>query len=131
MFEKRPVCNDVYTIKNTQLMKLRNKSIRFGVWFRKLQMLYRVLIDLTITVTESARSVALTAHLVVVIRKIENVIERQVTRVVTSVDLPLVQRISKADQNLGNISVQNWAFNIALSVYLAIMHLNNSNKFKT
>ena len=52
MFEKRPVCNDVYTIKNTQLMKLRNKSIRFGVWFRKLQMLYRVLIDLTITVTE-------------------------------------------------------------------------------
>ena len=46
-------------LTKTQLIKLRLKAMRAGVWFRALPRIDRVLVDLTIRVTSSIRSATL------------------------------------------------------------------------
>ena len=43
-------------LNRTQLMKLRLKAMRAGVWFKALPRIDRVLVDLTIKVAENIRS---------------------------------------------------------------------------
>ncbi|MBN1358376.1 hypothetical protein JW988_06360, partial [Candidatus Bathyarchaeota archaeon] len=53
-------------INKNQLIKLRSKAKRAGVWFRALPRIDRVLVDLTIRVASSIRSATLAKNILAV-----------------------------------------------------------------
>ena len=123
--------NDFRVLDRKQLVKLKMKAMRSGVWFRALQSIDRVLIDLTIRVANSVRNVKLVKSILTVSRKLESALESRFSRVVREVGLPLAQQLSLASQKLGNASAKSWAYDRSFAVYLAAMHLNVPRTFGT
>jgi hypothetical protein len=111
-------------LNTDQLKKLRVKAIRAGVWFRALPRIDRVLIDLTIKVTENIRSSFLAKSIFEVVGKLEQL---TVSRTLQSFRLfgqPLAQQISSIAQKLGYTQAKTWATDKSFATFLAIMHTN-------
>ena len=111
-------------LNRTQLVKLRMKAIRAGVWFRALPRIDRVLVDLTIKVTENIRSTHLARSLFAVVDKLEGLLESSVLKTLRLIGRPLAEKISLTAQKLGNTSARNWAADSSFAFFLAIMHTN-------
>ena len=125
MLEAIPSHNGFRVLDRKQLVKLKTKAMRSGAWFRALQSIDRVLIDLTIRVANSVRSVKLVESILTVSRKLESAMESRFSRVVREVGLPLAQKISFTAQKLGNISASSWVFDSSFAIFLAVMQINN------
>lgn len=122
--------NACYFMRKIQLIQLKKKAIRCGVWFRSLQRIDRVLFDLTIMVTNKVRSVQLFNSIFSLTNKLDNAMESKLSRAIRAIGVPLAQKISAAAQKLGNGSAKEWAFDLAFSAYLAVMRMNGSFAFK-
>ena len=118
-------------LKKTQLIKLKLKAIRAGVWFRALPRIDRVLVDLTIKVTSKIRSVTLAKSLLVVIRKLERSLESSLSRALKEVGLPRAQKLSLLAQKWGNTSAESWPSDLSFINFLAVMCINEPKTFKT
>ena len=118
-------------LNKTQLVKLRLKAIRAGVWFRALPRIDRVLVDLTIRVAGSIRSATLARNILAVIRKLEELLESHLLRAFRGVALQLAQKLSLVAQKWGNISAKNWVSDVSFIKFLAVMHINEPKTFKT
>jgi hypothetical protein len=117
--------NTVSSILNsTQLAKLRLKAIRAGVWFKVLPRIDRVLVDLTIKVTENIRSAYLAKGLSAVVGKLEGLMESRALRSLRFIGRPLAEKISAIAQKLGNSSAKKWASDSSFAFFLAVMHTN-------
>ncbi len=118
-------------LNKARLIKLRLKAVRAGVWFRALPRIDRVLVDLTIKVARSIRSFTLAKNLLVVIRKLEGLLESSLSRAFREVGLPLAQKLSLVAQKWGNISAESWSSDSSFIKFLAVMHINEPKAFKT
>jgi hypothetical protein len=118
-------------LNKAQLMKLRLKAIRAGVWFRALPRIDRALVDLTIKVASSVRSFTLAKNLLAVIRKLEGLLESSLSRALREVGLPLAQKLSLVAQKWGNSSAESWSSDSSFIKFLAVMHINEPKAFKT
>jgi hypothetical protein len=118
-------------LNKTQLVKLRLKAIRAGVWFRALPRIDRVLIDLTIKVASSIRSATLARNILAVTKKLEGLLESRLLRAFRGVALQLAQKLSLAAQKWGNASAKRWASDVSFVSFLAVMHINEPKTFKT
>ena len=118
-------------LNKAQLMKLRLKAMRAGVWFRALPRIDRVLVDLTIRVASNIRSVTLAKCILAVTRKLEGFLESSLLRAFREVGLPLAQKLSLVAQKWGNNSAENWASDLSFMNFLAVMHINEPKAFKT
>jgi hypothetical protein len=118
-------------LNKTQLVKLRLKAIRAGVWFRALPRIDRVLIDLTIKVASSIRSATLARNILAVTKKLEGLLESRLLRAFRGVALQLAQKLSIAAQKWGNASAKLWASDVSFVTFLAIMHINEPKTFKS
>jgi hypothetical protein len=118
-------------LNKTQLVKLRLKAIRAGVWFRALPRIDRVLIDLTIKVASSIRSATLARNILAVTKKLEGLLESRLLRAFRGVALQLAQKLSIAAQKWGNASAKRWASDVSFVTFLAIMHINEPKTFKS
>jgi hypothetical protein len=108
-----------------QLLKLRMKAIRAGVWFRALQRIDRALIDLTIKViAENVRSFTLAKSILSVERKLEGLLENKIVRAIREIGFPLAHKLSQFAQNWGNMSARNWTSDLSFARFLAAMNLN-------
>ena len=121
----RRVCG--FVLEKDQLLKLKLKAIRSGAWFRALRRIDRVLVDLTLKVSNDVRSPLLVRTLLVVVERLENALGNQVSRLVEDVGFRLARRLSLIGEKLGNVSAGAWAFDSGFARFLAVMHLNNSN----
>jgi hypothetical protein len=130
LLEKVPTDNASSFLNKTQLIKLKLKAIRAGVWFRALPRIDRALVDLTIKVASSVRSLTLAKNILVVTRKLEGFLESRLSRTFKKVGLPRAQKLSLIAQKLGNTSAESWAFNSAFAFFLAVLHINNPKTFK-
>jgi hypothetical protein len=130
VLEAIPSHNAFRVLDRKQLVKLKTKAMRSGAWFRALQSIDRVLIDLTIRVANSVRNVKLVESILTVSRKLESAMESRFSRVVREVGLPLAQKISLTAKMLGNISAGSWVFDSSFAIFLAVMHINNVKIFK-
>jgi hypothetical protein len=74
-----------------ELLKLKLKAMRAGVWFRALPRVDRVLVDLTIRVAGNVRSFILVENILVVVRKLEGVMESRFLRSVREVGSPFAR----------------------------------------
>ena len=121
----RRVCG--FVLEKGQLLKLKLRAIRSGVWFRALRRIDRVLVDLTLRVSNNVRSPLLARTLLAVVERLENALGNQVSRLVETVGFQLARRLSLIGEKLGNVSAGAWAFDSGFARFLAVMHLNNSN----
>lgn len=111
-------------LNRTQLMKIRLKAIRAGVWFKALPRIDRVLVDLTIKVAETIRSTSLAKCIFAVMGKLEGLLESSVIKSLRQVGYPLAEKISLVAQKLGNSSAKKWATDSSFAFFLAVMHTN-------
>ena len=118
-------------LNKTQLIKLRLRAVRAGVWFKALPRIDRALVDLTIKVASSVRSVTLAENLLAITRKLEGLLESSLLRAFRGVALKLAQKLSSVAQNWGNPSAKNWGSDTSFIRFLAVMHINEPKTFKT
>lgn len=118
-------------LNKKQLLKLKAKAMRRGVWFKALQRIDRVLIDLTIKVADTVRSAKLAKSILTLARKLESVMESGLSQTVRTVGFALAQNLSLVAQKFGCVSAKGWAFDLAFAVYLAVMHMNGYMPFRT
>ena len=118
-------------INTNQLIKLRLKAKRAGVWFRALPRIDRVLVDLTIRVASSVRSATLARNILVVTKKLEGLLESSLLRAFRGIALHLAKKLSSIARKWGNISAKHWASDMSFVKFLAAMHVNEPKAFKT
>jgi hypothetical protein len=111
-------------LNRAQLLKLKFKAIRAGVWFKALPRIDRVLVDLTIKVAENIRSPHLARSIFAVLGKLEGLLESSILKSLRLIGRPLAEKISITAQKLGNTSARNWALDSSFAFFLAIMHTN-------
>jgi|WetSurMetagenome_2_1015567.scaffolds.fasta_scaffold484882_2 hypothetical protein len=116
--------NSPSPLSRTQLMKLRIKAIRAGVWFKALPRIDRVLVDLTIKVTENIHSAILAKSIFEVVGKLGELLESSVLKSLRLIGRPLAEKISLTAQKLGNSSAKSWANDSSFAFFLAILHTN-------
>jgi hypothetical protein len=117
-------------INKNQLIKLRLKAKRAGVWFRALPRIDRVLVDLTIRVAISVRSATLARNILAVTKKLDGLLESSLLRAFRGIALKLAQKLSTIAQKWGNTSAKSWASNVSFVTFLAVMHINEPKAFK-
>jgi len=122
--------NEVGLLNKKQLVKLRLKAIRAGVWFKALPRIDRVLVDLTIRVAKSVRSITLASNILAVTRKLKGFLESRLLRAFRGVAHRLAQGLSLVAQNWGNSSARLWASDLSFVKFLAVMHINEPKSFK-
>ena len=111
-------------VDRVQLVKMKLKAIRAGVWFRALPRIDRSLVDLTIRVAHNIRSTTLAISIISVARKLEGLFESKLTRTIRDVGLSLTSRLSLIAQKWGNKAAKTWASDLNFARYLAVMNLN-------
>ena len=116
--------NPTNPLNRTQLMRLRIKAMRAGVWFKALPRIDRVLVDLTIKVAENIRSAFLAKSIFAVVGKLEGLLESSVLKSLRLIGRPLAEKISLIAQKLGNTSAKVWADDASFAFFLAVMHTN-------
>ena len=107
-----------------QLLKLKLKAMRAGVWFRALPRIDRVLVDLTIRVAQCIRSPSLASSILSVARKVEELLESRFARAVREIGFSLTLKLSSLAQKWGNKAAGSWAGDEDFAKYLAVMKLN-------
>lgn len=111
-------------IDKTQLIKLKMKAMRAGVWFRALRRIDRVLIDLTIKVARCVRSSILANSILSITRKLEGLLESRFVRAMREIGFSLAHKLSLFAQKWGNKAAKEWANDFGFVRYLAVMKLN-------
>jgi hypothetical protein len=118
-------------LNKSQLVKLKVRALRAGVWYRALPRIDRALLDLTIRVANSVRSTTLAKNILAVTKKLEGLLESSLLRAYRGVALQLAQKLSFVAQKWGNTSAKNWASEVSFIKFLAVMHINEPKTFKT
>jgi hypothetical protein len=116
-------------LEKRQLVKLKLKAMRSGVWFKALDRIDRVLVDLTIKVAGTVRSFTLANNILTVIRKLENVMESKFLRTIREIGVPFAKRLGLIAQKWGNASAKNWGSDRDFARYLAVLSFNDSKLF--
>ena len=114
-----------FNLTKGRLLKLKLKAIRCNVWFRALSRIDRALIDSVIKVVNGVRSFTLAKILLSVVKKLEDALENRFFNALKEIGFPLARKLSLSAQKWGNKSARNWAFDLSLARFLAIMHINN------
>jgi hypothetical protein len=112
-------------LNRAQLTKLRLKAIRAGVWFKVLPRIDRVLVDLTIEVSEEIRSSQLAKSITAVMGKLEELLESKFDRLARTIGQSLAENASLIAQKWGNSSAKRWSIDESFALYLAVMHANS------
>jgi len=115
-------------LDKTQLIKLKLKAMRAGVWFRALPRIDRVLIDLTIKVTRCIRSSILANCILSITRKLEGLLESRFVRAMREIGFSLAYKLSLFAQKWGNKAAKEWANDFGFVRYLAVMKLNGHSR---
>jgi hypothetical protein len=125
-------CRDIASslFSRAQLLRLKLRAVRAGIWFTALRRIDRVLIDLTLKVARCVRSFVLARSILALARKLEGIMEGRLSRVLREVGFPLAQKLSLTAQKLGNASAESWASALPFANFLAVMHINDPKTFK-
>ncbi|MCW3995878.1 MAG: hypothetical protein NWE98_06985 [Candidatus Bathyarchaeota archaeon] len=84
----------------------------------------RVLVDLTITVTENIRSSHLAKSILAVVSKLEGILESSMQKTIKTIGRPLAEKLSSIATSWGNSTAKKWATDTSFAFFLSIMHIN-------
>ena len=106
------------------LVEAKKLALRRGVWFRALDRVERGIIDLTVRYVVCIKSVKLAKLVSAIIGKLQSAMESMVERLVRTIGLPLVEKISGIAAGWGNVSAKGWASDLSFAAFLALTHTN-------
>ena len=109
-----------------EIIKVKTKALRRGVWFRALTKMDRACIDLAIIVVERVRSRLLLKVLFSLMKKLEEIMESHVYRLMREVGGSMAEKLSAIAQEWGNKSAHDWVRDPAFIQYLVITEMNLS-----
>ena len=116
-------------LEKAQLLKLKLKAMRSGVWFRVLSRIDRMLVDLTIKVAGTVRSFTLAKNILAVIRKLESSMESRFLRAVQEIGFPIARKLCLIAQKWGNVTAKDWGSDVGFAKYLTAMSFNEPKLF--
>jgi len=111
----------VHFLDKAHLIKIKKDALRRGVWFKALPRIDRVLFDLTIKLNTVVRSFTLTNSILAVARKLEEILQNKLARMIRFIGVPAAQRLSRIAQGWGNLTAEKWANDHSFARYLTIM----------
>jgi len=111
-------------LSKAELVKLKLKAMRAGVWYRALPRIDRVLVDLTIKVADTIRSPHLARSILSIAGKLESLFESKLQRAVREIGLPIARKLSQFAQKWGNVAAEKWASDEGFARYWAAIKLN-------
>ena len=111
-------------LSKAQLVKLKLKAMRAGVWYKALPRIDRVLVDLTIKVADTIRSPHLARSILSVAGKLESLLESKLQRAIREIGLPIAHKLSIFAQKWGNVAAEKWASDEGFARYWAAIKLN-------
>lgn len=111
-------------LDRTQLLKLKLRAMRAGVWFRGLRRIDRALVDLTLRVAVTVRSGLLARSLLSITRKLGEFLESKVGRAMREKGFSLAYELSQFAQTWGNRTARKWVNDMGFVRYLAVMQIN-------
>jgi len=107
-----------------EIVKVKTRALRRGVWFRALTKMERACLDLAIMVVVRVRSNLLQKLLCSLINKLEEIMQSQVQRLTREVGKALANKLSQIAHAWGNKSAAKWAKDPVFIRYLTIAYLN-------
>jgi len=111
-------------LMRSEIVKVKTRALRRGIWYRVLTRIERACIDLAIRVVERVRSRLLQKVLSSVMNKLEAAMESQVSRLMREMGGSLASQLSQIAQNWGNTSAFSWANEAGFIRYLTITYMN-------
>jgi len=111
-------------LTRSEMIRIRARAIRRGIWFRVLTKVERACIDLVIKVVERVRSRLLQKVLSSILKKLEEAMESQVWRLMREIGDKLAQKLSQIAQKWGNKTATKWAQDLGFIQYLTITQIN-------
>lgn len=113
-------------LRRTELLSLKLKAKRKGVWFKALSRLDRVLIELTIKVADKVRSSRLTEALLKVMEKMEKALQNKIIQAINHIGFSLARKIGLLAKKWGNPLAESWMSDLSFARFLAVMHINSN-----
>jgi len=104
--------------------------MRRRVWFKVLNRVERIILDLTIKCVETVRSPKLTGIVATIIDKLANAVKSQLKRLMEDIGCPLARKLSQIAQNWGSVSATRWAEDHDFIQYLTVTCINTPAMFK-
>jgi len=108
----------------SEIIKVKTRSLRRGIWFRALTKVERACVDLAIKVVERVRSRLLQKVLDSIIKKLEEAMESQVQRLMREMGGSLASKVSQIALEWGNKSAIHWVTDSGFIQYLTITYMN-------
>lgn len=112
------------SFSRVELVSVRRRAVRRGVWFRVLSRVERGVVDLTIRCVERVRSPTLAGVIGRVLAKLAEVMRSGVERLMETVGCSLARRIAKLAVSWGLLEAEKWASDKGFIKYLTIMGMN-------
>jgi len=111
-------------LSRSEIIRVKTKALRRGVWYRVLTRVERACVDLVIRVVERIRSGRLARVMSSILRKLEEAMESRVRRLIHEIGSNLASKLGQIAQKWGNRQALHWAKDADFMQYLTITHLN-------
>lgn len=113
-------------LRRDELLSLKLRAKRNGVWFKTLSRLDRALIELTIRVADKVQSLRLTKALYKVMKKVETALQNKISQAIRHIGFCLARKIGLLAKKWGNPFAESWMSDLSFARFLAIMHINSN-----
>ena len=123
-----PVSNKIFS--RSELVKIKIRAIRSGVWFKALSQIERAQLDLTIRVVEKVRSYLLRRLLASIVRKIHEALESPIRRLMREIGAALARRVCAAAERIGCKKAWKWAKDKGFVQFLTITYMNTHRLYR-
>lgn len=107
-----------------EIIKLKTRALRKGVWYRALTRVERACIDLVLKVVQRVRSFLLKRMLSTILKKLEEAMESPVQRLMRNIGGNVALKLSQIAQGWGNKSAECWAKDLSFQQYLTVTYMN-------
>jgi len=111
-------------LTRNEIVKVKTKALRRGVWYRVLTRVERACIDLVIKVVERVRSFLLERMLSSILKKLEEAMESRVRRLMREIGGDLALKLGQIAQKWGNKSALGWVEDVGFIQYLTVTYMN-------
>jgi len=115
--------NSGIVINARTLMNLKLKALRRGLWYKAINRLDRMLVDLTIKAGVSVHSSILAKELLEVIQKLCDAVESKLNYATRTVGFSLAEKLSILAQKWNYKAAMSWATDRSFARFLAILNL--------
>lgn len=113
-----------------ELVMVRRKAFRKGVWFKALSRIERLQIDLTVRLVEKVKSFLLAKVLRSILKKLFEAMESRVSRLMREVGVPLARKLSAVAKSWGHSHAERWVDDLSFVKFLAVTYMNTPGIYR-